>query len=288
MNLPVTSKDQGDKSTNPCFHQPNNPSQFYNNDTAMQFFQNRIEHILNHKNPYFNNRPWHNLSEAIYSFDIQHKTQAYSTPRNEGWTCAMANVAKSLLSPNIHVSTGGGADLSDSVMPSNFRCQHVDIVSLNAQYLNEFYIKDQLSTAKILASQYGKPLLLNAFGALSVRPKFFARVMQMCHEMRISWLVWSFVKPGQNSDRMEFYNQDEKTMEVISTRALEIWSNTSTIAAKNWTNYMVPPGLTPNSILDWRNCVDSIECRYTLAKTVCCSNIYSLSDGVAKCTPGGC
>lgn len=192
----------------------------------------------------------------------------------------MASAVKSILSsPTIQVSTGGGADLTDSVAPSNFRCQWVDIVSLNAQYFNEYYIMDQLTIAKTLSSQYDKPLVLNVFGALSVRPKFFSRVMKFCQSINMSWIMWAFVKPGDNRNRMEFYNQDSHTMQVISSRALEIWTNAS---STNWIEYELPHGLAPNTIIDWKNCEDSYQCLYTIEKTSCCTNIYSSSDGVAK------
>jgi hypothetical protein len=50
-----------------------NPSEFYNNATIINRFDARIKAILSHRNPYFGNKPWSELHQAIHAIDIQNE-----------------------------------------------------------------------------------------------------------------------------------------------------------------------------------------------------------------------
>lgn len=94
---------------------------WYNDAGAAADMDNRIAHIVNHKNPNFGNRAWKNIPEAILGFDIQNEGQAHM-PNDEipnpNWICDRATNLKQLqLDANILVLTGGGADVSDSTIP---------------------------------------------------------------------------------------------------------------------------------------------------------------------------
>lgn len=50
----------------------NNPFPFYSNPKAIQAFQNRVAHILNHVNPHFG-LPWSSLSDVIFSVEPENE-----------------------------------------------------------------------------------------------------------------------------------------------------------------------------------------------------------------------
>ena len=79
----------------------------------------RFAHILDHQNPFFNDRPWSSLSEAILGFDIQNEGQARSPNRviaNRDWICSRAKLVKPKLSAGILVMTGELTGKSRSVI----------------------------------------------------------------------------------------------------------------------------------------------------------------------------
>lgn len=130
-NLPVSPD---------CGSEVNQPDAFYSNTSAIGDYDNRILHILQHQNVHFDNRPWSDLSEVIYAFDIENESQGWMNNRNEEWLCGRAETVQSMLlgfsqqssDGRILVGTGGGVELEDSLDVSYFECEAVDIVSLHS------------------------------------------------------------------------------------------------------------------------------------------------------------
>jgi mannan endo-1,4-beta-mannosidase len=119
-----------------CMDAVNQPTAFYSDPSAQNDFDNRIRHILAHQNPFFGNRPWSSIFEAILSFDIENESQGHMVQVNDQWLCARAAVMKRLLSNGILVSTGGGTDFTSSLAISNFQCQAIDVVAIHTYDLS--------------------------------------------------------------------------------------------------------------------------------------------------------
>lgn len=96
-------------------------------------YDNRLKHVLTHKNPYFSNRTWGSIGEAIYAFDIENSAEANfpsSFVRNASWLCGRAQNMKPYLSNGILIASGGAEDYAHSLYEPIFQCPYIDIVSI--------------------------------------------------------------------------------------------------------------------------------------------------------------
>jgi mannan endo-1,4-beta-mannosidase len=130
-----------------CGSQYNIPLRFYRDANVIAVYDQRIKHVLTHKNPYFNNRTWGSIGEAIYAFDVQHSSQAnfpVTAVRNATWLCGRAKNMKSYLSNGILIASGGSEDYANSLYEPIFQCPHIDIVSLRDGSNDPNYIGEYL------------------------------------------------------------------------------------------------------------------------------------------------
>lgn len=152
-----------------CSQATNEPTDFYWRSDAQADFDNRLKHILSHRNPYFNNRTWSELGEVILAFDIENESQAYMKQVNHGWLCDRAAEVKPLLKNGVLVATGGGADFFDSMDTANFECPHLDVVTLHS-YSGLDSITSNLETGKSWTTSFFPPF---SIGSLHLFPPLF-------------------------------------------------------------------------------------------------------------------
>jgi len=275
-----------------------NPVNFYRNGGGD--FDNRIRHILAHRNPHFNNRPWSDLHEVIWAFGIQNEGRSYMPDFKDPWTwhCNRARVIRPLISNKIYITTGGGATWADSLQEANFQCQQIDIVGIHS-YEGFGYLKSNLAKAINKAKQYNKKIIYEEFGLtgegmngdISNQGKF-------CNDMGVPWFPWQFIhaRPG---DYEYFTNSNAWNTHVrLNNQANQVrsvfdWGNFNYSSGGNTTgNGGTGNGGTGNGGTgdggnggngkgDWEFCTTSSQCRNS-----CCSKEHS-DDGKFKCTPGG-
>lgn len=232
-----------------CGTAANEPTNFYSNSSAVIDFDNRIQHILSHENPYFENRTWASLGEVIYAFDIENESQAYMETKNSDWMCGRAQTIKSMLAEasGIYVGTGGGGAFEDSLDDAYFQCPYIDIVSMHSYAEIEIFPLN-LQTGLKLADQYGKIVVFEEFGHTMSKGQFFSDVFAMTNFYKIPSMPWQVMKPDNPAD-FEFYVEDKSAWQALITRAGEANGDAYTTGA-------------------W--CSQHADCASN-----CCSNIYS-------------
>ena len=128
----------------------NQPTAFYSNKNAIQDFDNRIAHVLAHKNPLMDGRMWSSLDNVIYAFDIENESQGHMDVVNSAWLCGRAEVMRSLIPSGnkILVSTGGGTAFADSLAISNFQCSAIDLVAIHTSDVSSSDVSSNLRSGK--------------------------------------------------------------------------------------------------------------------------------------------
>ncbi|KAJ1543945.1 hypothetical protein HK405_008965, partial [Cladochytrium tenue] len=131
---------------------------FYTDSTAQTAFDNRVRHILAHKNPYFGNRTCSTLSEVVFAFEPENESFGHMSTTYPSWLCTRAALIRSLLpsaSP-ILVASGGGVDFPTSLLSDFFSCDPLDIVAVHSYYNDA---ASYLSSAVTTATVAGKRLV---------------------------------------------------------------------------------------------------------------------------------
>lgn len=187
-----------DKCTGVSMNNPNNPAPFYNNEAIKTDFKNRLTYLLNHQNPYLNNKTWAELSDVIFAFEPQNEPQRGSTnPIGDSWLCDMAIHMKKYT--KIPIASGGGWESlafpgSDFVIPSGDpiekmnKCKELDIIAMhdyNSKYLATLMVVSNMKNAIL----YDKRVILAEFG--SSDPSDLKDHITLAENREIPWFVWS-------------------------------------------------------------------------------------------------
>nr|AIG55497.1 secreted protein [Thraustotheca clavata] len=187
-----------------CDTSVNVPKTFYTSSAAQADFDRRLTHILSHPNPHFNNRPWGNLSEAIFGFEPQNESQGHMEDGNNNipnpsWMCGRVNVIRQhLTSSKILVISGGGTTYATSKVVDYFKCKALDVVSIHSY---EGANSNQLSSTIQMASQYNKRVIFEEFGAQgNSKASELASYTQAANNLGLPWMFWQILKPGNPSD----------------------------------------------------------------------------------------
>jgi mannan endo-1,4-beta-mannosidase len=95
---------------------------FYEEQQAMDEFDNRLRHILNHNHTTLH-KPWKELYNHIFAFEAENEAMIGNgeeyIQQHQYWQCDRAKTIKSELGENsgILVTTGGESWMSESVQP---------------------------------------------------------------------------------------------------------------------------------------------------------------------------
>ncbi|KAJ5677067.1 glycoside hydrolase family 5 protein [Penicillium maclennaniae] len=140
---------------------------FYTNSEAIQYFKNRIAHIMAHVNPH-NGKTWAESSEYIFAFEAQNEAMHDNENPNAlaSWQCTMAEAIKDNLngSTGILVTTGGGAYLATSLLDAYFSCKALDVLAIHAYGTGDF-ATDALTPCVSKAQESGQKLIMEEWGA---------------------------------------------------------------------------------------------------------------------------
>lgn len=194
-----------------CDWQTNQPAAFYQSDGHV--FVDRLRHILKHPNPFFDNRPWSDLDEAVLAFQAENEPQGHMatlTGHNKTWSCAMANVMRQELNANIMVSTGGSGTLDESMADYLFECEDIDIVTLHSYEGDSTVVQEGLQSAlqKSRTAPHQLRLILEEFGVNNrMYMEYFRQVLGHAVALGIPAMPWEFLRPS-NSMEYEFFTDD--------------------------------------------------------------------------------
>jgi len=190
----------------------NDASKFYRNSTVIKAFDQRLETILNYKNPEMGNRRWGDLKDVVAMFEIQNEAQGLNPePWVTHWHCDRAKVLRSLIDSEIYVGTGGGRTFAESMLRANFECPEIDVINLH-DYDETTWdgMHNNLKTARDLGRSFGKKVVYEEFGrkARYYRADYHYAVITACVSLGIPFMSWEYIIPG-NTDSTD-YEWDDK------------------------------------------------------------------------------
>lgn len=193
-------------------------SEFYTSNSAMTYFDKRIDHILAHKNSYMDNLPWSQLDSVIYAFEPQNEPQGHMDLASSTWTCDRSGRIKENLpsNSNILVTSGGGITISTSLADWAFSCKNIDIISVHDYGTSASSSVSALIAGQKKAATYGKTVLFEEWGALgSNKANILQSFAYALRDAGIPWLYWEVVKPGKGSADFEVWTDEDSWANAI-------------------------------------------------------------------------
>ncbi|KAF9453364.1 glycoside hydrolase family 5 protein [Macrolepiota fuliginosa MF-IS2] len=205
--------------TTGCVNGVPDSSIFYTNPSAIADFDNRLKHILNFQSPNFG-VPWHQLSDAIFAFEIQNEGMGHMNQVAPNWWCDRANTIRSLLgATGIQISTGGGTDLPTSLQSQFWSCGNLQIIALHEYNLDTSYVASHVDAAKPLAVSSGKRMLYEEFGATgSSKQSQIQSITNLLIATGVPWMYWEMMKPGQGPNDYEVWT-DEPSWSTLASQS---------------------------------------------------------------------
>ncbi|TFK75578.1 glycoside hydrolase family 5 protein [Pluteus cervinus] len=206
--------------TTGCVNGVPDSSTFYTNTNAIADFDNRLRHILNFQSPNFG-KPWHQLSDAIFSFEIQNEGMGHMNQVAPDWWCGRANTIRSVLgNTGILISTGGGTDLPTSLQSQFWSCPTLQIIALHDYNLDPGYIASYVDGAKPKAINSGKRMIYEEFGATGGnKQNQIKSVTDLLIATGVPWMYWEITNPGMGTSDYEIWT-DEPSWPVIKNQSL--------------------------------------------------------------------
>lgn len=189
----------------------NNATSWYTSPDAQRDFDNRIKHVLYHRNKKLGNREWRHLASHIFSFNIQNEGQGHLAksiaPVPDWWCNKSAFIRKHLGSRNtILVSTGGGNEWSNSDIPENWACPTIDLVGLHSYSgAASFATNGPAAVQRALAAK--KLVMVEEFGATGARKaeEIQQHIDIINGQLKVPWCIWQINNPGTGAADFEFF-----------------------------------------------------------------------------------
>ncbi|KAH8918707.1 glycoside hydrolase family 5 protein [Atractiella rhizophila] len=183
-------------------------SPFYTSKSAINSYDARIEHILSHQNELMGNKPWSELSEAIFAFEPQNEPMGHMDQVSTDWVCDRAKTIKKL--SNIPVTTGGGITTQLSLGDWAFNCDAFDIVSVHDYGTDVDSTVSALKAGQQRAFKAGKILLFEEWGAMGGNKagtiESFATKLKAND---IPFMYWEVTKPGKGAADFEVWTSED-------------------------------------------------------------------------------
>jgi len=142
---------------------------FYEQQDAMTAFDNRLKHVLTHTHKSLG-KQWKDLSKYIFAFEAENEAMigkgADYISAHQSWQCDRAKTIKSVLgnSAEILVTTGGESWLDESLQPTWFNCDALDVLAIHGYGVGDFST-EKLRGYVTKAQGSGKKLIFQEWGA---------------------------------------------------------------------------------------------------------------------------
>lgn len=181
-------------------------SKFYTSSSAAASWDNRMAHILAHKNSLLGNKPWSQLGSVVYAFEPQNEPQGHMSLVSSSWVCDRAEKLQSLLSSagsSILVSSGGGITTTTSLDSSFTGCDALDVISVHD------YGTDATTTVNALVSAQkslgsSKAVIMGEWGATGQNKATIVKnFVSGFKAAGIPQMVWEVTSPGKGAADFE-------------------------------------------------------------------------------------
>uniref|UniRef100_A0A8H7TQ56 mannan endo-1,4-beta-mannosidase n=1 Tax=Bionectria ochroleuca TaxID=29856 RepID=A0A8H7TQ56_BIOOC len=185
----------------------NNVEFWYSDKNCISDFENRIRHILEHRNARITGSPaWKDLSSHIFSFNIQNEGQGHlngNIAPHPSWWCDRAKFMRNIMGQR------GGNEFPNSDIPENWACAALDLVNIHSYSgVAEFRSKGPAALQRALNAN--KLMLFEEFGASgSGKANEIAQHIAVFNDLRVPWLPWQISKPGNGQADFEFWTNEE-------------------------------------------------------------------------------
>ncbi|GAA5838172.1 hypothetical protein JCM9279_004145 [Rhodotorula babjevae] len=181
-----------------------NAGSFYTNPWAISMFEDRLSHIMNHKNALLGGQKWADLDEVIYAVEPQNEPQGHMQMASSTWSCDRARYLKSLITSNIKVSSGGGITTSSSLGSWATGCSAFDIVSVHDYGTSASATAGALAAAK--AAHPDKEIIMGEWGMAGAnKATIISQFVNAFKAQGISNMVWQITKPGAGAADFEIW-----------------------------------------------------------------------------------
>ena len=210
-----------------CNAQKNDVHAFYQNASIEAEFDNRLLHMITHRNPLLGNRTWGELDEAIFTFAPQNEAQSFIPSRDWQWACRRAQTMRPYVVPGILLSTNG-ATVDDSLQEELFKCDELDVMAVHNYGGGETVAANYSQTAVALANQYNKRVYVEEFGSQGdneTRAAGLAAQIDGIMSAHIPWMFWELVKGSDPTNDFELWT-DSLAWTVLTNRSLTAAADT--------------------------------------------------------------
>uniref|UniRef100_A0A6B2L8V3 mannan endo-1,4-beta-mannosidase n=1 Tax=Arcella intermedia TaxID=1963864 RepID=A0A6B2L8V3_9EUKA len=229
---------------------------FYEQQDAMDAFDNRLRHVLNHVHTSLG-KPWKELKDYIFAFEAQNEAMIGKgsdyIAAHQYWQCDRAKTIRSVLGPSsgILVTTGGESWMDESLQPDWFACKELDVIAIHAYGVGDLMDSTKMQNYVSKAVDSGKMLLFQEWGACyfdtdnsncpngnpldpSQRDANIARWADVISSAGIPWMYWQIIP---NKDPHYGYDFEIGVND-------QNW-NTFQFVANKTTNYSTPFNYAP-------------------------------------------
>ncbi|KAH7558610.1 glycoside hydrolase superfamily [Bipolaris maydis] len=189
---------------------------FYQDASPIFDFDNRMAHILQHKNQLISGAPqWKDLSDHTFSFNIQNEGQGHlgnNIAPAPGWWCDRSKKIRNIMGDS------GGNEFPNSDLPENWACDTLDLINIHSYSgVSEFRNKGPVALHHAQAAN--KLVIFEEFGATGPnKSTVVGQHIDVFNELKVPWMVWQINKPGKGASDFEFWT-NEDTYAVVKQGA---------------------------------------------------------------------
>ncbi|KAK4046150.1 hypothetical protein OIV83_006291 [Microbotryomycetes sp. JL201] len=184
-----------------------NAASFYTNAWAIKMFDQRLTHILQHKNDKLGGRTWAQLDDVVYAYEPQNEPQGHMPMASDSWSCDRAKHLKQLLSgSSIKISSGGGITTTDSLGSWAMNCDSFDIVSVHDYGTSAWTTAGALDDAR---SKTNKEVIMGEWGIAGPnKAQIIGEFVSAFKSKGLPWMYWQITKPGQCAQDFEVWTDE--------------------------------------------------------------------------------
>ncbi|THU76947.1 glycoside hydrolase family 5 protein [Dendrothele bispora CBS 962.96] len=230
IKLLIGMYDQNSLLAKDLYGQKFGTSGFYTNPDAIKIFNQRITHILTHKNSLLDNRPWSELGGYIFGYEAQNEPMIFDQNLYQdhlSWICDTAKQIRNNVDDKDQLIFTGGGSAAASVQSAFFDADcAIDVIAIH-DYNDDY--NNFMSNAVSQAKSAGKKLIVEEWGSAvgSGRVANLQSNIQAINKFKVPWLYWQLITnpdPHEGEDfEIEVKGEDWDT---ISTGSLQTASLT--------------------------------------------------------------
>ena len=200
---------------------------YFSDESCKDIYKKRVEHILNHRNPFFNNKKWKDINDVVWAWAVHSEPEHMGDNENlVPWFHEMSSYVKGI-DPDTYLAMG----TMWYFLEHNFA--DVDIYTIHlypgiAPKFDEEKVL-QFRSPQGIGGKYGKLLLIEEIngGEWFIQDKF-----ENFEKLHLPWMIWEYDWNGKQHAVWPRLNKNE--WDIIVQHANNNW-NISNCACNSWT-----------------------------------------------------